>query len=267
MDIQAAILPTENCPKGPAKGSALINTVDLISITVHDTVHGTTCPSMISPQSNSGSSFKYHGTRTAFGSNGSGDEGVLQRLGYRIPDLSLLALTTVGLLTLIVCFWPRAPGITVDNATLTSFSVQTDLEPGTFLPRFQLDVALRLALSVSNPNFVAFHYDRVTSVIAYKDMQIGDVGSVTAGRVPGRKTHSMEADLSVTGLDLLGKGVEMLHDSIQGHVPIRLLSDVSGGVEIGFWTIPLRLHVICTMAVNPLDQQVEGTSCEASVRR
>lgn len=138
--------------------------------------------------------------------------------------LTLLALV-IAIIVVVTAFKVRDPTIRVNNATLQNltFTVQ--------FPSFTPDVNLtiRLNVSVHNPNQASFVYTNSSSLLYYHGLDVGEA-PIPAGSIGADGDENIGLTLTILAGEFL-RSSQLVTDFTNNQIPLHSVTTVSGRVK------------------------------------
>ena len=154
----------------------------------------------------------------------------LRRLCTRTLPLLLFLALLAGAAFLL---YPSAPAARVADLRVDSFRVQPPV----------LDLGLALRLRVRNPGFVLpLRYRSVSAAVSYRGHLLGSAKAwPRSGELAARHEVYADAQVWVDAGRVLDDVIELIADVAAGSVPLEIVSEVVGSIEVFRFHIPVKV--------------------------
>ncbi|KAG9443370.1 hypothetical protein H6P81_014710 [Aristolochia fimbriata] len=176
--------------------------------------------------------------------------------------LLLLTLFLILLVLALTVFKRRDPVVTLLSATVSGVAPRLVLPAASV----ELNVSLRLALHVYNPNRVGFKHHPGKSVVLYRGTRIGEA-DVASGSVAARGSENVTVDLTVEADKFLPDVAQLVADVVAGEIDVDANTRVPGRVNVlGIF----KRHVVaiseCHFAIGVPDLRIRKQDCKQSTK-
>ncbi|KAI4355964.1 hypothetical protein L6164_000019 [Bauhinia variegata] len=168
----------------------------------------------------------------------------------------VIAIVLIIVILAFTVFKAKRPVSTVDSVKLENLHVGLDIAQ----LRVDLNVTLKVDVSVENPNKVGFKYSGSAAQLNYRGQMIGEA-PIPAGDIsPGEKT-GMNLTLTIMADRLLSNS-QLFSDVTSGELPVNTFVRLSGKVRVlGF----IKFHVVssssCDVTVNISNRTIGDQVC------
>jgi len=154
----------------------------------------------------------------------------LRRLCTRTLPLLLFLALLAGAAFLL---YPSAPAARVADLRVDSFRVQPPV----------LDLGLALRLRVRNPGFLLpLRYRSVSAAVSYRGHLLGSAKAWPgSGELAARDEVYADAQVWVDAGRVLDDVIELIGDVAAGSVPLEIVSEVVGSIEVFRFHIPVKV--------------------------
>jgi hypothetical protein len=158
----------------------------------------------------------------------------------RAPCLRRLCTRTLPLLLFLALLggaafllYPSAPAARVADLRVDSFRVQPPV----------LDLGLALRLRVRNPGFLLpLRYRSVSAAVSYRGHLLGSAKAWPgSGELAARDEVYADAQVWVDAGRVLDDVIELIGDVAAGSVPLEIVSEVVGSIEVFRFHIPVKV--------------------------
>ncbi|MCO5559894.1 hypothetical protein L7F22_013498 [Adiantum nelumboides] len=172
----------------------------------------------------------------------------------------------LGLVILILSFTlfkAREPGIRVEQVELGSLGLPSSLSMSNLQ---HLNLSLKVAVSVYNPNHASFRYSNSTSYMFYRKLTVGEA-SIPAGKIGARATQILHSVIKLNASNSLLLEPHLLSDLAAGSFPMSTSARVSGRVNVlNIFKHHARSSSLCTMSVDIVSRSVQNMTCTSHVK-
>ena len=152
----------------------------------------------------------------------------------------ILVLAVVFVALYFTVFRPRSPKVA---ATVLA----TEIKAINVLPPV-LNITVRVEVSVDNPNYAAFRYGDVVTVVRYHGDGVGQA-VVPAGEIGARATQTIGATVEVDTVRVAATPY-FIPEAVLGVLPFQTTTEVAGkAVVLGTFKIRASSEVVCDVAV------------------
>ncbi|XP_031476986.1 uncharacterized protein LOC116248372 [Nymphaea colorata] len=176
----------------------------------------------------------------------------------------IIAATVIVLLAVVITtlaltvFKARDPELTTKSLTFSGIQFG--------FPGGVMNLTATTVVSVKNPNYVSFVYDKSTTSISYNGTVIGEA-LAPAGSAPARRTIQLSVTVNVMTDRIMGN-VGLLAAAALMNSPLHMSSETSveGRIRLGLIRKHVRVRMNCDFDVAALDQQVRNMECKRNVK-
>ncbi|CAN6485746.1 unnamed protein product [Victoria cruziana] len=176
----------------------------------------------------------------------------------------VVAATVVLLLAVVITtlaltvFKVREPELTTRSVTFGGIRFG--------IPGGALNLTATTVVSVKNPNYVSFVYDKSTTSVSFNGTVIGEAFA-PAGSAPARRTIQLSVIVNIMADRIIGNG-GILAAATAITSPLHMSSEtvVPGRIHLGLIRKHVRVRMDCEFDVGALDQQVTNMDCKRTVR-
>ncbi|KAL6840604.1 hypothetical protein ACP4OV_029468 [Aristida adscensionis] len=177
---------------------------------------------------------------------------VLICCGVFLAIVVVLAVLAVTLYFTV--FRPRAPRVDV-TVVRTEIPVLRPFPPA-------LNLTIHAEITANNPNYAAFRYGDVVTVLRYHGENVGQ-SVVPAGEIGARAARTVAATMDVDTVKVVATPDFLLKEAWAGVLPFQTQTTVAGkAIVLGRFEIPARSEVACEVTVSITNTT---TQCTATV--
>ncbi|KAI3933552.1 hypothetical protein MKX01_032657 [Papaver californicum] len=171
--------------------------------------------------------------------------------------VSVLIVVAV-FLTLLFTLFLRDPEIKMNNLMV----VELKLISGTTLPDPKFNVSLVADVSMKNPNAATFKYSNSTTVLYYRENQIGEI-PIPPGKAKPRRTQQMDLPFELDTARLYSTP-DIQRDAISGVLDMTSKTRVIGKMKIfGFTKNNIVVKMDCKMSFNLTSLSIQDQKCKS----
>ncbi|MCO5591614.1 hypothetical protein L7F22_045603 [Adiantum nelumboides] len=171
----------------------------------------------------------------------------------------------LGLVILILSFTlfkAREPEIRVEQVELGSLGLPSSLS----MSNLHLNLSLKVAVSVYNPNHASFRYSNSTSYMFYRKLTVGEA-SIPAGKIGARATQILHSIIKLNASNSLLLEPHLFSDLAAGSFPMSTAARVSGRVNVlNIFKHHARSSSLCTMSIDIVSRSVQNMTCTSHVK-
>lgn len=126
-----------------------------------------------------------------------------------------------------------------------------------------MNITVSADISIKNPNAVSFKFKAATASLIYSDRFIAEA-QLPRGSARARRTFRMNVNITVMVEKLVGIP-RLTSDLIAGELPVSMLTNINGKVNLGVIKKSVGIRMNCNMVVDLQRQDVKNIDCERKV--
>lgn len=173
----------------------------------------------------------------------------------------VVVVTIVVVVVVLTVFKVKDPTITVNSTTLQNITFSLSLPSLT--PT--LDLALRINVTVHNPNQASFRYTNSTNLLMYHGLNIGEA-PIPAGSIGADADEVIILVLVVKAAEFL-KSSNFASDVLADQIPMQSVTTVSGRVNaFSIYKHHASSTATCDMVLSITNDTLSSFQCHYKVK-
>ncbi|KAI4353601.1 hypothetical protein L6164_002538 [Bauhinia variegata] len=169
----------------------------------------------------------------------------------------VVAIVVIIVILAFTVFKAKRPITSMDSVKLDNLHVALDAARMSV----DLNVTLKVDVTVENPNKVGFKYSETKAQLNYRGEMVGEV-PVPAGDISSGERTGMNLTVTIMA-DRLISSPQLYSDVTSGTLPLNTFLRMSGKVTIlGFVKVHVATSVSCDVNVNLSNRTVEDNVCQ-----
>ncbi|PQM36621.1 uncharacterized protein Pyn_19755 [Prunus yedoensis var. nudiflora] len=167
-----------------------------------------------------------------------------------VSALFLIIAVTAIVLGFTV-FHVKGPRIKMNNVTIQ----QLELANGTL--RSDTNLTLLADVSIKNPNVASFKYENTTTMVYYREMEVGQ-GRTPAGVAKARRTMRMNVTVDIVPREIMVVP-GFTSEVASGTLKVSTYTRIQGKVKIVMVNKNVVVELNCSMTYNFASKEIQGT--------